>query len=263
MKFNIIFNKKSLEYKDVLSRLEQTLISKKILFKTFELENMENFGDFTLAIGGDGTFLKVARFYSEWKTPVMGINIGRLGFLSQVEGLNEEFNFLIDDIINGDFYIEERMMLESQNNIALNDFVIKGTEQSRTSKLYLEINDKEVCDYIADGLIISTPTGSTAYGLSAGGPIVYPTMEAITIIPICPHTLNVRPLVIPSNEILTVKTREKLLSVSIDGYETKNYVEKIKIKAADKKALLAFLNNSRFYTVLRNKLHWGVCPISI
>ena len=116
----------------------------------------------------------------------------------------------------------------------------------------------EVCDYIADGLIIATPTGSTAYGLSAGGPVVYPTMDAIVIVPICPHTLNARPLVVPANETITVKTSDKLLSVSIDGFETEECVEKITIKAAERKTKLAFLKQGRFYEVLRDKLHWGI-----
>ena len=143
------------------------------------------------------------------------------------------------------------------DKVALNDFVIKGCNQSRTSKFYLEINDKEVCNYVADGLIISTPTGSTAYGLSAGGPVVYPTMDAIVIVPICPHTLNARPLVIPAGEKVAVKTADSLLSVAIDGYETENCVDKITIEACEKKAVLAFLKNSSFYEVLRDKLHWG------
>ena len=138
--------------------------------------------------------------------------------------------------------------------------MIKGCDASRTSKFYLEINGEEVCDYIADGLIVSTPTGSTAYGLSAGGPVVYPTMNAITIVPICPHTLNARPLVVPSNEKITVKTGDKSLAVAIDGFETTECVEKITIKTAPQKAILAFLKEGRFYTVLRNKLHWGISP---
>ena len=217
---------------------------------------MENYGEFTIVIGGDGTLLKAARFYSEWQIPVLGINIGRLGFLSQQESINE----VVEAVLNGNYSIENRMMLSSIEKLALNDFVIKGCDPSRTSKFFLEINGEEVCDYIADGLIVSTPTGSTAYGLSAGGPVLYPTMEAITIVPICPHTLNARPLVVPSSEKITVKTGDKLLSVSIDGFEITECVEKITIKTAPKKAVLAFLKEGRFYNVLRNKLHWGISP---
>jgi NAD+ kinase len=256
MKINVVYNKHIENYSEALSELENILISKKVEFKSFELDKMENFGDFTIVIGGDGTLLKTARFYSEWQIPVLGINLGRLGYLSQQNSIVD----VIDSILNKDYHVEERMMLSSINKLALNDFVIKGCDVSRTSKFYLEINGKEVCDYIADGIIISTPTGSTAYGLSAGGPVVYPTMDAITIVPICPHTLNSRPLVVPSTEEITVKTGDKLLSVSIDGFETTECVEKITIKTAPQKAVLAFLDKGRFYTVLRNKLHWGISP---
>ena len=198
MKINLVYNKKISNYSEFLSEIEEKLISKKLEFASFDLDNMKNFGDFTIVIGGDGTLLKAARFYSCWETPVLGINFGRLGFLSQ--GMNNEIDLITDAIINSDYYTEKRMMLASMDKIALNDFVIKGCDQSRSSKFYLEINGETVCDYIADGLIISTPTGSTAYGLSAGGPVVYPTMDAIIIVPICPHTLNARPLVVPATE---------------------------------------------------------------
>ena len=256
MKLNVVYNKNIPNYLEYLSEIERILIDKRIEFKTFELDLLNCYGDFTLVLGGDGTLLKTARFYSNYQTPVLGINIGRLGFLSQQEPIAN----LIESIIEGNYYLEERMMLSSLDSVALNDFVIKGCDSSRTSKLYLEINGKEVCDYIADGLIISTPTGSTAYGLSAGGPVIYPTMDAISIVPICPHTLNARPLVVPVTEVITVKSGDKLLSVSIDGYESKSCVEKITIKTAPQKAILAFLNKGRFYTVLRNKLHWGISP---
>ncbi len=256
MKLNIVYNKNISNFAEVLANVEESLIQKKVEFQSFELDSMENFGDFTIVIGGDGTFLKAARFYSQWEVPVMGINIGRLGFLAQQASVDD----VIESILSNEFYTEERMMLSSIDKLALNDFVIKGCDPSRTSKFFLEINNKEVCDYIADGLVISTPTGSTAYGLSAGGPVVYPTLDAITIVPICPHTLNARPLVVPSTEKITIKTGDKLLSVSIDGFETTNCVDKITIKSAEQKAILAFLKKGRFYSVLRNKLHWGTSP---
>ena len=256
MKINVVFNKYIQNYKATLEKLEFELLNNKLEFKTFELDSMENYGDLTIVIGGDGTLLRAARFYSEWKIPVLGINTGRLGFLSQ--GTKEEIDSILDSIIINDYHTEERLMLTSIDKIALNDFVIKGCEQTRTSKFYLEINDKEVCNYVADGLIISTPTGSTAYGLSAGGPVIHPTLDVVVIVPICPHTLNARPLVIPASEKIAVKTADRLLSVSIDGYETEKCVEKIEIEASTKKAVLAFLNKNNFYTVLKDKLNWGI-----
>lgn len=255
MKINIVFNKHISNYTKVLEELELALIESKLEFKSFELNNMEYFGELTIVIGGDGTLLRATRFYSQWQIPVLGVNLGRLGFLSQVS--SDEIKFLIKKIAQKEYILESRMMLTSLDKLALNDFVIKGCDASRTSKFFLEINEKEVCDYVADGLIIATPTGSTAYGLSAGGPILYPTMDAIVIVPICPHTLNARPLVVPSSETISIKTSDKLLSVSIDGFDTEKCVDKITIKATSQKAVLAFLKEGCFYEVLRDKLNWG------
>lgn len=260
MRINVIYNKVMPDYLDTLETVEQTLLEYKIEFKSFELEQMENFGDFTFVIGGDGTLLKAARFYSQTGIPVLGINLGRLGFLSQA-GVNN-IKQVLEAVLEGRYSIQERLMLASGEILALNDFVIKGCNSSRTSKFFLEINDKFVCDYIADGLIISTPTGSTAYGLSAGGPVLHPSLDAVVIVPICPHTLNARPLVVPANEIITIKTGDKLLNVANDGFNIEQCVEKITIKCFEKKAKLAFLSDDSFYSVLRNKLHWGISPSS-
>jgi len=258
MRINLIFNKYIPDYKKALEIIEKALLSYNVDFKTFDLEKMEEYGDMTFVIGGDGTLLRAARFYAKSHVPVLGINVGRLGFLAQA-GV-DEINGVIEAILDNRFVTEDRIMLQSGEYIALNDFVIKGCHPSRTSKFYLEINGKFVCDYIADGLIISTPTGSTAYGLSAGGPVLHPELDAIVIVPICPHTLNARPLVVPSGEHITVKTSDDLLSVSIDGFVTTKCVEKTSIKIASDKAKLAFLKNNNFYSVLRNKLHWGISP---
>lgn len=260
MDINVIFNKYIPHYSEALSKIEHGLIKKNIPYRTFDLENMQNEGDVSLVIGGDGTLLRAARFFSKYEKPVLGINMGRLGFLSQA-GVGD-IDSVIDALLNNKYLIENRLMLESGENLALNDFVIKGCLSGRTSKFFLEINNRVVCDYIADGIIIATPTGSTAYGLSAGGPILYPESESIVIVPICPHTLNARPLVVPSTEHITVKTNDELLSVSIDGFVTTNYVEKIDIKASPYKAKLIFRENNNFYSVLRNKLNWGVSPES-
>ena len=257
MKINVVYNKEIKGYEKILEEVQNALASNKAEFESFDIREMKQFGSFTLVIGGDGTLLRACSFYAQYNIPVLGINFGRLGFLSQARVSN--INEVISSVLKGEYSIEERLMLASENSVALNDFVIKGCISSRTSKFYLEINGKFVCDYIADGLIISTPTGSTAYGLSAGGPVLHPTLNAIVIVPICPHTLNVRPLVVPSDENITVKTSDKLLSVSPDGGECRN-IEQISIQIAPYKAKLAFLNNDSFYSVLRNKLHWGISP---
>ncbi|MBQ4114088.1 NAD(+)/NADH kinase [bacterium] len=256
MKINVIYNKFISDYEKVLHQIEAKLLRAGIEFKSFPLDSMENFGEFTIVIGGDGTLLRAARFYSQWQIPVLGLNLGRLGFLTEPSDIDE----ILDSVLEKKYCIEERMMLTSLNKLALNDFVIKGCNPSRTSNFYLSINNEQVCDYIADGLIVSTPTGSTAYGLSAGGPVIYPTIEAITIVPICPHTLNARPLVVPCTEEVRVSSADSSFSVSTDGYETETCTNDIIIKTATSKAVLAFLNKGRFYNVLRNKLHWGISP---
>lgn len=254
MKINVVFNKNIEGYEEVLSNVEDLLIRNKVEFKSFDIDNLAFFGEISIVIGGDGTLLKAARFYSVSKIPVLGINLGRLGFLAQTGSVQD----VVEAVINKKYYVEQRMMLSALDRFALNDFVIKGCTSSRTSKFYLEINGNDVCDYIADGIIISTPTGSTAYGLSAGGPVLYPTSEVISIVPICPHTLNARPIVVPAGEEITVRTGDKLLSVSVDGADCTKCVEKITIKSAQYKALLAFLKGEQFYSVLRDKLHWGI-----
>lgn len=259
MKVNIVYNKKIPEYSKTLESVEQELARYDIDSRSFDIADMQNFGDFTITLGGDGTILRTARFYADFKTPVLGVNMGRLGFLSQPESIQE----IIKAVVDGKYYTEERLMLCSGLYTALNDFVIKGCNQSRSSKFYLEINDNVVCNYIADGIIISTPTGSTAYGLSAGGPVLYPTLDSIVIVPICPHTLNARPLVVPAKEKIAIKTSDMLLSVAIDGYDTIKCIDKIAIEASEKKATLAFLSERKFYSILRSSLHWGIPPENI
>lgn len=258
MRINLVFNKNIEDYKASLAIAEEVLFKVGADFKSFDLSMMETYGDLTLVIGGDGTLLNAAKFYAKSGVPVLGINIGRLGYLSQLK--IKEFADIIDSVLAKDLRMEERLMLQADKIFALNDFVVKGCNPSRTSKFYLEINNEYLCDYVADGLIISTPTGSTAYGLSAGGPIIHPTIEALTIVPICPHTLNARPLVVPANEKITIKTGDESLTLFADGFNSEKCFEEIVIKKAPQKAILAFLRNESFYKVLRNKLHWGICP---
>jgi len=137
-------------------------------------ELFDDTADLVITIGGDGTLLKSARYYAPKDTPLLGVNMGRLGFLAQANP--DEINSLVEKIITGQYKIQSRMMLSAFNNKinALNDIVIKGDSFSRTAKLYLSINNKVVCEYLADGIIVATPTGSTAYTLSAGGPVIAP-----------------------------------------------------------------------------------------
>ena len=260
-KFGIVYNPIVKHSADVLEALESLLQSRALDYEKFTIDSMKAGVDFVFVIGGDGTLLKSARFYAKESIPVFGINLGRLGFLSQTG--RGEIESSLDRILKNDFTIENRLMLTSNEGaLALNDFVIKGTSSSRTSRFYMSISDQYVCDYIADGLIDATPTGSTAYGLSAGGPVLSPSLEAIAITPICPHTLTARPLVIPANETITISTCDSCtrFSVVADGQDSYEITSKIEIKPAEFSAKLALLNDNEFYSVLRRKLHWGVAP---
>lgn len=223
---------------------------------------------FAISIGGDGTLLSTARFYSQYNTPVLGINLGRLGFLAQID--HNKLKQGLNEIINGNFIVQKRMMLETEIQhsnkklIALNDIVIKGGTISRTSRLYLSINGQEVCDYLADGIIITTPTGSTAYNLSANGPIISPMIDAIAITPICPHTLSIRPLVIDASESITIKTDKTtdLIYVTADGQNSckieKEYTITVQKSSNISQLVLLKSNTNNFYSVLREKLNWGI-----
>lgn len=260
-KIAIVYNAGMKNSLEVLKTLETLLESKGVMFESFTLDGMLPGFDFVFVIGGDGTLLKAAKFYSHEKTPVFGINLGRLGFLAQSKECDIEKS--VEKIINNKYKVEDRLMIASDGGaLALNDFVIKGSMHSRTSRFYLSINDKFVCDYLADGLIISTPTGSTAYGLSAGGPVLAPSLDALIIVPICPHTLTARPLVVPSTEKLTVTTCDtcKNFVVISDGQNTYDADGKIEIVKSEFHAKLALLDDEEFYSVLRDKLSWGISP---
>lgn len=263
-KVGIIYNKENQKANYIAISVEKILKSKDINCSIITTDNFLPDVTFAIVLGGDGTILKTARFYSKYEVPILGINLGRLGFLSQAKATQVED--AIDYVLKGTFKIEDRIMLTALDGKmnALNDIVIKGDGFSRTSRLYVHINDNIVCDYLADGIIISTPTGSTAYTLSAGGPILFPTLDAMVIVPICPHTMNARPIVIPSCEVIKVTSSQNkpLLKISADGQNTFDLGlnESIEIKKSEfcAKLLLLNLQKNSFYSVLKEKLHWGL-----
>lgn len=222
-----------------------------------DIDDLKDGVDFVFVIGGDGTILKTARFYAKYQTPIFGINLGRLGFLSQSSA--QEIDTAVEKILNGKYILQDRIMLKSGNYTALNDFVIKSCDSGRTANFSLKINDKFVCDYLADGIIVSTPTGSTAYGLSAGGPVLNPSLNAFVIVPICPHTLTARPIVVPDSEKITVCTDGKNL-LSADGQEFYEFDSEVCIEKSEFNAKLALIEGSEFYSVLKNKLNWATTP---
>ena len=255
--FAVCYNEEIINSVEVKDELLKILSGKNVT--ALNIDDLKSGFDFVFVIGGDGTILKAARYYAKYKTPIFGINLGRLGFLSQSSRQN--IQNAVDKILNGKYLTEDRIMLQSGNYTALNDFVIKGCDSGRTSKFSLKINDKFVCDYLADGVIISTPTGSTAYGLSAGGPVVEPSLNVFVIVPICPHTLTARPIVVPASEKITVTTGKNTKSlISADGQEFYEFDNMVTIEKSPYSAKLALLNNTEFYSILRSKLHWATHP---
>lgn len=261
-KYAICYNPEMDNSIQVKNKLSEILDRQSLEYKVLEIESLTPGFDFVFVIGGDGTILKAARFYSSYGTPVLGVNLGRLGFLSQATP--NDLESTVNKVINGEYKIEHRMMLSGDGYAALNDFVVKGSSAGRTSRFALQINGKLVCEYLADGIIISTPTGSTAYGMASGGPVLTPEMDAIVIVPICPHTFSARPIVVSADdEIKIVPCPNNEYNVAVDGQVVFNLSGGLVITKAPQKAILALLIENDFYSVLRNKLHWGVSPAKI
>ena len=222
-----------------------------------------------ISLGGDGTMLASARAVGEHQIPILGINLGGVGFLTEIN--SNDLHNTLNKLKQGDYFIERRMVLESEmegvkrfDQYALNDVVIDKGEVARLFLLHLYVKDEFICSYSADGLIISTPTGSTAYSLAAGGPIINPQMNAIIVSPICPHTLASRPIVFSEDETLRVvvelSCREAVLT--IDGqvaFGLKSGSSVLVRKAEHSVNLIKFRDRS-FYDILRRKLHWGARP---
>ncbi|NLK20934.1 MAG: NAD(+)/NADH kinase [Epulopiscium sp.] len=222
--------------------------------------------DFIIVLGGDGTLLGAARKAAIYNTPILGINLGTLGFLAEVE--KKSSILALQRVLDGDYSIEKRMMLEaavdiqdSDNNklICLNDIGITRGSLSRIIDLSIYINDKFVDDYPADGVIIATPTGSTAYNLSAGGPILDPKTNMIVITPICPHSLYARSIVVSGEDEIKIQLGNSSCSdviLTIDGqlgYQLKSN-DTIKVKKSDYITSLIKTSDNSFYDILRKKI---------
>ena len=220
--------------------------------------------DFIISLGGDGTLISVSRRSFQYAKPVLGINAGNLGFLTDIK-LDEGIDF-IDAIFKDDYRIDNRMVLrvtfvkegKKEKVIAFNDVVFSRPSIDSMIKLDAMIENEKVNTYYGDGLIVSTPTGSTAYNLSSGGPIVFPLTKAIILTPICPHSLTQRPIVLPSPFELAFKSKDDV-KIVIDGqdvYEMRDY-DYVKIKIYKKGAKLIHRTERNYFDVLREKLNWG------
>lgn len=226
--------------------------------------------DLAIVLGGDGTLLTAGRAMSTHQVPLIGINLGRLGFLVDVSTQDTMLD-QVADILAGNAIAEERFLLSGEvwrenemihTATALNDVVLHNRQEVRMIEYSVSIDERIVSHDRADGLIVSTPTGSTAYALSSGGPILAPTLQAIAIVPICPHTLSHRPLVISAERKinLIVDTQCPIgTQVTFDGQNNQklNPGDIIKIERAANPVRILHPQNYDFYAVLREKLHWG------
>lgn len=219
--------------------------------------------DFLVSIGGDGTFLESARLVGDKNIPVIGVNLGKLGFLA--ETATDKISAFITDITKGKYKIEERTVLSASSKnskyiFGMNEIVINQTEIVKTILIEVYYNEQLIISYHGDGLIVATPTGSTGYSLSAGGPIVSPVSNVIIVSPMCPHTLTARPIIVPDNGAITIKVNSKVpVIVTADG----NQIYKLKSPASIeiKKALynikIVKSLDSDYFKVLNQKLYWG------
>ena len=233
-----------------------------INLKGLQLDELCEKVDFLVSVGGDGTLLSVVRKSYYYKKPVLGINLGTLGFLTDIS-MNELEKFLID-FTNRNYRIDNRMMIKGTLNlnsfVAFNDIVITRKSISSMIKIDAKIDNKHFNSYYGDGVIISTPTGSTAYNLSVGGPILYPLTEAFLVTPVAPHSLTQRPLVMPADfEIEFTITDSQGAVVIADGqdiYELEQY-DSIKIKIANHNVKMIHRCERNYFNVLSEKLRWG------
>ncbi|MCA1632782.1 MAG: NAD(+)/NADH kinase [Acidobacteria bacterium] len=236
--------------------------------ETLEHSELVKSVDFIVVLGGDGTMIATARMVGDHGTPVLGINYGTLGYLADFT--HEEMIPALDSILAGTYTLDQRLMLAAEvyrggeklhHDRVLNDVVISKSALARIIEIETRIDGKFVNCFRADGLIISTPTGSTAYNLSAGGPVIYPSMGAVVITPICPHTLSNRPLVVPDDAEfeLTLKTSNEEVGLTLDGQVGMplEYEDRIVVRKSRTSFNLIQSNTRNYFDVLRNKLKWG------
>ena len=282
--FGNIYKKESIEQIKVLFNVLKTrnaqIITDKDFFEFFKqdinnhglsIEVMENCCDFNadlaVSIGGDGTFLNTACRIGNKGIPILGINTGRLGFLADVS--RDEIEPAINEFFNNQYFIEQRSVIELKTDnpnfhnhtFALNEIAVLKQDSSSMIGIKVNINGEYLNNYQADGLIIATPTGSTAYSMSVGGPLVVPQASSLIISPVAPHSLNIRPLVIPDSWTieLEVKSRNKSFLVSLDGRsEIFEQPYKLIIKKGDYTVKVIKRAEHTFFNALRTKLMWGM-----
>lgn len=246
---------------DVLRRRSKL----KIAGRTVSAKILPGSCDMIISLGGDGTILRLARQVAEKGTPILGVNLGKLGFLAEVS--LDDLDACLDEVLRGDYFVVERMMLQASTSknkriyTALNDIVVDKFATSRVLDLETYVNGEYLATFPADGIILSSPTGSTAYALANGGPIVTPHNKSITISPICPHSLTARPVIVPDDSIIRIKvvSSQHKVRLTADGQDELlvRPPTEIRIKKAPFTAKLVKRRNASYYDLLRKKLNWG------
>ena len=270
-KIGITYNhlkKNSKKYcNELINWLNNKNIKTKIIYKSLHADPKI---DFIICLGGDGTILRTCRLVAKYSTPILGINLGTLGFLTYSD-LNNLYEVL-EEILQKGFSYENRILLDIEiptkkkiiKTVALNECIIRSIHNGRLTSIDAFINKDFLSCYKGDGVLIATPTGSTAYSLALFGPVVYPTLSVFIINPISPHKLTHRPLLVDSSNILTFSStdngRKSDLVISVDGQE--NYVldknKKLKIKLYSKPAKFIKTSKHSYIETLKTKLKWGV-----
>jgi len=233
-----------------------------------ERKELPSHVEMMIVLGGDGTLLSVARQVWNRDIPILGVNLGGLGFLTEIS--LEELHSILERVVRGDFKTDERDVLNAAvirkgeriiEFTVLNDAVINKGALARIIDLEISINGEYLTTFQSDGLIISTPTGSTAYNLSAGGPIVYPSLHTLIITPICPHTLTNRPIVIPDDvEVRALlKSKQQEVFLTLDGQQgfPLEFEDMVELRKAEGRILLIKSPRRNYFELLREKLKWG------
>ncbi len=234
--------------------------------KPLALTDFEKFADVIVSFGGDGTILSAAKSFISSEIPIMGVNLGKLGFLAEFSV--DELESAFSSLLKGEYIVEDRTVIESTLDgvtyYALNDFVLHKKDFARMITIKVYIDGHPIADYRSDGLILATPTGSTAYSLASGGPIIAPTCAVFTLTPVSPHSLNLRPLVIPETAEVWLEPGEEsgLTNFVADG-ETIMSLEpgaRVVLRRSEKVVKLLKGVQSTYYELLKNKLLWSVNP---
>ncbi len=258
---------RGLEERKIACLLEDAAARKLLLKDGFPREELPGRADLMVVLGGDGTLLSIAHLAAQQNVPVLGVNLGRLGFLTEVP--TDEIFLTLDSFLAGnEEVISPRLLLEAgcrgKSYYCLNDVVINKGAVARMVQIGIWIDDKEIAALKADGLIVSTPTGSTAYSLSAGGPIVQPYVPALLLSPICPHTLSFRPMVVASSSKIRLQllTAGEEVYLTLDGQRgiTLGKNDIIEIKRAEFTLTLLSSPKRNYFDLLKEKLAWATFP---